>query len=281
MNDTQMIKDTLFIDMKYVILYHIMGFEEIQPDIFKKSYGNHTIRIWSEKQYFDFMENNYKLTHHKDFVIFECLDRLLELGYPYKNIKLDVNNCDIQLYEKNNNIKITCFEWSSDYDINKFLSINKDGMAIIYSSRLSGGLIDRKYTVFNNGKRIHSTIFEKTNPPNYLNMNHYPMESEFPREFQVEDGKLIKYLGNDEKVIVPNGIWKIESGAFWNLEFIKQIVIPETVRSIGGDAFIYCSGLQYVNIPKSVYEIGDDPFAGANNLTTGVRHIEFSEHGVR
>lgn len=45
-------KDTLFIDMKYVILYRKLGYDEIAPDIFVYHYPDTTLTIYSEEQRF-------------------------------------------------------------------------------------------------------------------------------------------------------------------------------------------------------------------------------------
>ena len=39
-------KDTLFIDMKYVILYRKLGYDEIAPDIFAYHYSDTKLRMF-------------------------------------------------------------------------------------------------------------------------------------------------------------------------------------------------------------------------------------------
>ena len=75
-------KDTLFIDMKYVILYRKLGYEEIAPDIFTYDYPDTKITIFSEQQRFEYLGRSYPLFAYKDFAILECVDRLLKKGYP-------------------------------------------------------------------------------------------------------------------------------------------------------------------------------------------------------
>ena len=52
-------KDTLFIDMKYVILYRKLGYDEIVPDIFAYHYPDTTLTIYSEEQIFEYREDSY------------------------------------------------------------------------------------------------------------------------------------------------------------------------------------------------------------------------------
>lgn len=54
MANEKIVCDTLFIDMKYVILYHKLGYKETSPDVFEKNYADCTIVIYSEKQIFSF-----------------------------------------------------------------------------------------------------------------------------------------------------------------------------------------------------------------------------------
>ena len=64
-------KDTLFIDMKYIILYRKLGYDEIAPDVFRYLYADTEITIYSEKQRFEFRGNDYPLLQYKDFVLLE------------------------------------------------------------------------------------------------------------------------------------------------------------------------------------------------------------------
>ena len=68
-------KDTLFIDMKYVILYRKLGYDEIAPDIFVYRYPDTELTIYSEEQRFEYREKSYPLLAYKDFAVRECVDR--------------------------------------------------------------------------------------------------------------------------------------------------------------------------------------------------------------
>ncbi len=109
--------------------------------------------------------------------------------------------------------------------------------------------------------------------------------------FIIKDGVLVQYAGHDEKVIIPDGVIGIESGAFTasNCMAITEIVIPDSVRYIGEYAFAQlglrkiklpkglkriesktffgCYDLEEIEIPESVTEIGREAFFGCRSLT--------------
>jgi uncharacterized repeat protein (TIGR02543 family) len=91
-------------------------------------------------------------------------------------------------------------------------------------------------------------------------------------------GKIIRYLGNDEIVIIPptiNGV-KVKSigggrlsdfrGAFSHKYDIQQIIIPDTVEVIDDYAFESCRGLITIFIPSTVRTIGKQAFSDCQNL---------------
>ena len=78
---------------------------------------------------------------------------------------------------------------------------------------------------------------------------------------------LIKYTGNDKKVIIPKGVTSIGESAFAHCESLISITIPDSVTSIGDEAFINCTGLTDIVIPNSVKSIGESTFANCTWLT--------------
>ena len=108
-------------DMKYTALYWALRFVENELDVHVKEYSDYKIIIDAEKQMVNY-GNKIKvlgdtlnfLKRHKDFVILECVDRLLLKGYKPTDIVLDGRgNCpDIVL---NGNVEIYCEQWGKDY----------------------------------------------------------------------------------------------------------------------------------------------------------------------
>lgn len=70
----------------------------------------------------------------------------------------------------------------------------------------------------------------------------------------------IRYCGKAVRVVIPNGVTRIENSALQGRRSINHVTIPESVTSIGSRAFRDCHTLASVSIPASVTEIGDDAF---------------------
>ena len=111
-------------------------------------------------------------------------------------------------------------------------------------------------------------------------------------DLTIKDGVLTKYIGEDTRVVIPQGVTHIGDTAFLWCETLTEIIIPESVISIGdyafeccrsltkivipdgvvsigGGAFNWCEALSEIFIPGSVVSIGHDPFIG-----TAIKSIE-------
>ena len=101
------------------------------------------------------------------------------------------------------------------------------------------------------------------------------------------DVMLYKYCGDDENVVIPDGIESICDRAFWTGKIIKTVEIPESVKNINHAfqyssvesiklpnsikvidryAFSDCPSLKKITIPASVEEIGDHAFENCPSL---------------
>lgn len=76
---------------------------------------------------------------------------------------------------------------------------------------------------------------------------------------------LLKYVGKDDNVCIPQEITKIEKNAFAS-STLKNVVFPEGLEKIGESAFANCKKLTKVTIPKSVDIIDQDAFSKCKNL---------------
>ena len=81
-------------------------------------------------------------------------------------------------------------------------------------------------------------------------------------DFQIDNGRLVKYLGTDSNVTIPDGVTCIEPLAFANNETITEVQIPESVKIIQTLAFCDAKNLVYVNFPQGLLEIGRRAFEG-------------------
>lgn len=68
-------------------------------------------------------------------------------------------------------------------------------------------------------------------------------------------------------IVIPDGVTRIESHAFYQCTRITSVTIPDSVTSIGICAFSNCTNLTSVTIPNSVTSIGIGAFADCPNLT--------------
>ena len=100
---------------------------------------------------------------------------------------------------------------------------------------------------------------------NYSHIHIAPKSTE--ADFEIEEEVLVKYKGQQDFVIVPNGVKDIGGFAFSHCSRLKSIIIPDSVTSIGACAFHGCSELTSITIPNYMRSIGDWAFYGCSGLT--------------
>lgn len=251
-------------DMKYTALYWNLRFYEIEENLFVKNYSNNKITIYADKQYADLGKitiiygDRLNLDSHKSFVILECIDKLLNMGYSPSEIILDLDN-EYDIYCKN--LYIKCYEWNhmdkeDDVEINtnSFLSIR-------YESRLVSGVIERRTLIKDFSNSIYKYgVFELNQKEDYYNI--YNKKDIKSNDFIIDGDRVIKYIGSNPIAVIPDGITEIASCAFWDNQIIEEVIIPDTVINIGGDTFYNCKNLKHFNITENVKYMGNNPFAG-------------------
>ncbi len=83
---------------------------------------------------------------------------------------------------------------------------------------------------------------------------------------------LIKYIGTDHHIVLPDGITEIADETFFGTK-IKSIVIPEGVKKIGRGVFENCFELEDVWLPTTLQELGARCFLDCHKL----RHLDLGK----
>lgn len=67
-------------------------------------------------------------------------------------------------------------------------------------------------------------------------------------QFVIKNGVLVEYRGQEDSVIIPEGVTRIHEGTFKTPNTIRSITIPNSLREIDGWAFVGCDSLKEVHI---------------------------------
>lgn len=241
-------------NMKYTALYWAMRFSEHESDVFTKEYANGVkIEIYANKQQV-YINNkfSFELDTHESFVKLECINRLLSLGYSLIDIHLN-NEC-ISF----KGFSVHFIVWDDKFNLDK-----QTDKTVLYKSRLVSGVLEYQSKIHSCDEWFDYGLFEQYGETklskkvvvDYNNPN-----------FIFDENRIIKYIGKEKIVKVPDGIEEIESSAFWDNQFIEEVILPESLRNMGGDTFYYCKNLHKINIPKNVVAMGNNPFAGCLSI---------------
>ena len=84
--------------------------------------------------------------------------------------------------------------------------------------------------------------------------------------FRISGTILLKYLGYESRVVVPEGITALAEEAFAGKESIDRILLPESLRRIGAEAFKDCLLLQTISLPPGIEYIGPSAFENCVKL---------------
>lgn len=97
--------------------------------------------------------------------------------------------------------------------------------------------------------------------------------------FRISGTILLKYLGAESRVVVPEGVTRIAEEAFAGNEAVDRVLLPESVREIGAEAFRDCLLLQTIRLPEGLMRIGPRAFENCVkliriHLPAGVTRLE-------
>lgn len=102
-------------------------------------------------------------------------------------------------------------------------------------------------------------------------------------DFEVVDGVLVQYHGEEENLVIPGdlGIKEIGSNAFliggFSNTTLKSVTVPEGVERLADEAFRNCMALKTVDLPASLRSMGNQAFVDADlekiAFPAGLRYI--------
>lgn len=84
--------------------------------------------------------------------------------------------------------------------------------------------------------------------------------------FRLSGSLLLKYLGNESRVVIPEGVVCIAEEAFAGNEAVERVILPDTVETIGAGAFRGCLILQTINFPARLKYLGAGAFENCVKL---------------
>ena len=79
-------------------------------------------------------------------------------------------------------------------------------------------------------------------------------------DFIINNGVLVRYSGKDPHAVIPEGVTKIASRAFYGCRSLMSVVVPETVKRIEYAAFEFCENLEQITFPPDLTDIGARAF---------------------
>jgi DNA modification methylase len=237
-------------NMKYTALYWAMRFFEHTPDVFEKTFddGTHIVIKSDSQEVFINDEFAFLLDTHESFVKLECINRILSLNCSIK----DISSIDEKLEFSFRGFLIKFIVWDDQFKTNEL-----DGVAI-YKSRLVSGVLEYKTKIHSDSEWYDYGLFEE----NATCLRKAVKGNYSSPDFDIEENRIMHYLGHDKVVVVPEGIEELESSSFWDNQFIEEVILPKTLTNMGGDTFYNCKNLRKINIPEKCNLMGNNPFAG-------------------
>ena len=74
-------------------------------------------------------------------------------------------------------------------------------------------------------------------------------------DFLIESGKLLRYRGKAQEVVIPDDVYVIGNNAFNGIELVIELLIPEGVLIIGEKSIYNCRSLKTLVLPSTLQTI--------------------------
>ena len=78
--------------------------------------------------------------------------------------------------------------------------------------------------------------------------------------------RLVRYEGEEEEVVIPEGIQIIGRKAFAHNQHLRRVELPEGLEVVGIAAFENCTSLEELWLPDSLTTLDYKAFLGCDNL---------------
>ena len=85
--------------------------------------------------------------------------------------------------------------------------------------------------------------------------------------FDIKNGLLLKYTGQDSYVEIPDGVTVIADFAFAENNYIRSVTMQDSVTELGRGAFAKCESLTSIKLSDSLAEIAPHTFSYCRALT--------------
>lgn len=78
--------------------------------------------------------------------------------------------------------------------------------------------------------------------------------------FEITSGILVKYLGREKDIEIPQEVREIGDSAFYGCNTVETVALPKGMKNIGRSAFAECMNLRRVIFPQGLEVISDAAF---------------------
>ncbi len=85
-------------------------------------------------------------------------------------------------------------------------------------------------------------------------------------DFYISGRILMRYLGDEEQITIPEGVEVIGERAFFGKEQLKTVICPDGLTKISEQAFASCLTLQNIVLPESLKRVEREAFAECRKL---------------